>query len=154
MLRSTSLLAVTIALITSVNAIPITRAVEGRAPVERIYIANCGSPTAWTKSQVGYFDNNAEFEEMEPPVAVYDPGFVVTFEGKTVKAPLSNGDVFTSHLQANAASQAALAPVGNATTTTELWQCRKRFGDDWGWPLAWQLSDGTNCYTLYECHTS
>ncbi|KAH8881912.1 hypothetical protein GQ53DRAFT_754042 [Thozetella sp. PMI_491] len=129
-----------------------------RSPIERIYLANCGSSwdiSSWTNSQVGYFASNAAFEEDEPPTALYDFGRLVTWEGNTLVAPLPNGDVFTSQISANAGSQPVGAVVGNGTTNTESWVITKRYGGIWGnGGEAWPTDDGKDCIVRYEVSTT
>jgi hypothetical protein len=97
--------------------------VVNRSPVERVYLANCGPPSRWTSSEVGYYANNAGYEEGELPTALYDFNRVVTWEGNTLTAPLSNGDVYTSKIDADAPSKPIFANVGTGTTNTGKFPC-------------------------------
>ncbi|KAH8879235.1 hypothetical protein GQ53DRAFT_834296 [Thozetella sp. PMI_491] len=130
-----------------------------RSLVERIYLVSCGSTwstSSWSTSQVGYYADNAGYEEAQDPTALGDFGHVVTWEGNTLTAPLDNGDLFTSQIVADATSKGLGAVVGNGTTTTESWVIRKRYsGSDPGaGGLAWYTSDGRICISLYEVATS
>lgn len=145
MLHKALMLLLSLSLLASVSA----RAVR-RTLVERYYIANCGAPPAWRTSQVGYFENNAGYEEGQNPTLTFDFNAVIFWEGNNVTATMSNGDIFTSHILANAASSPRFSAVGTATSNNnKTWQCF-RYWDTGSYPEAWD----PDCSTLYECQTS
>ncbi len=113
MLQYLSLLALAFSFLASTSA-----GVIKRSPTERFFLANCGSPGSWTRSQIGYFDNNAEEIENEPPVALFDFGRVVFWEGNTLTATLSNGNTYNSQINADAAGQPLWATIGTGTSST------------------------------------